>query len=108
MFDRRDGFTVARRVLLSVPVRHQLLPRLRVLPFGQQGKLLRFYGIGQAVFLCQLAVPLANDGVALLPVILLSGGELFGVVRLSLTGVEWFRDGQHEGLCAVEMKARLG
>jgi hypothetical protein len=79
-----------------------------VLPFGQPGEFLSAYSALKLVVFSQLAVPLSYDGVALLPVVLLGGRELFGVVRLSLTGVEWFRDGQHLGLCAVEMKARLG
>ena len=51
--------------------RDQLLARVRMLAFGEPGELLRVHGAGKTVFLGQLAMPLANDGVALLPVVLL-------------------------------------
>ena len=70
-------------------MRDQLLAGLRMLALGQTGKLLRADGAGQAELFGQLAVPLALNGIALLPIVLLGGGELFGVVGLCLACGEW-------------------
>jgi hypothetical protein len=103
-----DGFSVRIRVLLPRAMAYQLLAGVGVLAFAQTREMLRVDSTVKPVSFGQLAVPLANNNVALLPVVLLRGCEFFGVVRLRLAGVEWFGDGQHGGLCAVEMKARLG
>ena len=67
---------------LAMP--HQLFAGLRMLPFGEPGEFLGSHCTGQAELLCQLAVPLALNGVALLPIVLFGGGELFGVIGLRL------------------------
>ena len=60
-----------------------------------RAKFTRADGSGEAELFGQLAVPLAQDRVALLPIVLLGGRELFGVVGLRLAGGKRFGDRQH-------------
>ena len=69
---------------------HQLLASDGVLAFAQAGKVLRVNRSGKAESLGQLALPLADDGAVLLPIVLLGRRELFGVVGLRLGGAESF------------------
>jgi len=69
---------------------HQLLASDRVLAFAQTGKVLCVDRSGKAELLGQLALPLADDGAVLLPVVLLGRRELLGVVGLGLGGAEGF------------------
>ena len=64
------------------------------LAFAETGEVLRVDRSGKAESLGQLALPLADDGAALLPIVLLGGRELFGVVGLRLGGTERFGDGE--------------
>src|SRR5665213_1643313 len=59
------------------------------------GEVLGVNSSGKPIAGCQLALPFAKDGVALLPIVLLGRGELLGVVRLRLAGVQWLGDGEH-------------
>jgi hypothetical protein len=90
-----DCLTVFGLVLTHLKMPDQLLSRLRVLVLRESGELLGSHGTGEAELFSELAVPLALNGVVLLPIVLLSGGELFGVVGLRLACGEWFRDDQH-------------
>jgi len=94
-------------VLLTGAMAYQLIAGVGVVPLGEPCELLCVDCAGKPVLLCELSVPFAHDAVALLPIVLLGGSELFGVIRLRLLGVERFRDGQHGGLCTVEMKTGL-
>jgi len=60
------------------------------LAFAQPGKVLRVDRSGKPESLGQLALPLADDGAVLLPIVLLGRRELFGVVGLRLGGAEGF------------------
>ena len=69
---------------------HQLLGSDRVLAFAQTCKVRCVNRSGEAELLGQLALPLADDGAVLPPVVLLGRRELFGVVGLRLGGAEGF------------------
>jgi hypothetical protein len=71
---------------------------MRVLAFTEAGEVLGVNGSGKAVFLGQLPLPLSENGVALLPIVLLGGGEFFGVVGLGLARAEGLRYGEHTAL----------
>src|SRR5450631_2684737 len=92
------GNSVCGGVLLRLAMLDQLLGGMRVLAFTEAGEVLGVNGSGKAVFLGQLPLPLSENGVALLPVVLLGGGELFGVVGLCLAGADRLRDGKHTAL----------
>ena len=92
------GFTVVpSAVVYSWPLRCRTncSPVRGFCPSTETGEVLRVDGAGKAIVLGQLALPLAKDGVALLPIVLLGGRELFGVIRLRLAGAERFGDSQH-------------
>ena len=72
---------------------HQLLASDGVLAFAQPGKVLRVDRSGKPESLGQLALPLADDGAVLLPIVLLGRGELFGVVGLRLGTEKVRREG---------------
>src|ERR1700739_2577320 len=95
MFYRRNCLTFLVLVLMHLTVPNQLLPGLWVLPFRETGELIGADATGQGEFFGQPAVPPPLNGVVLLPIILLGGGELLGVVGLRLGCRERFRDGQH-------------
>ena len=84
MLDGRDRLARLRSCIHGRRDANQLLAGLRVLAFGETGELLRAHGSRQAELLGQLAMPFALNGVALLPIVLLGGGELFGVIGLRL------------------------
>ena len=71
MFYRRDSLSVPIGVLLTGAMAYQLIARVGILAFGEPCKLLCLDCTGKPILLCELAVPLAHDGVALLPIVLL-------------------------------------
>src|ERR1039458_1882374 len=64
-------------------------------------------GSGKAVLLGHLTLPFSKNGVALLPIVLFGGGELFGMVGLGLAGTERLRDGEHTASLFLEVERRL-
>src|SRR5580698_2506448 len=82
----RDHISLCVAILMNGPMQNQLLARLRVQTFREACELFRAYGSCQPKLICQPAVPFALNGVALLPVVLLGGGELFLVILLGLAG----------------------
>src|SRR5581483_8968959 len=78
-----------------------------MLALGETGELLRTDSAGQLECVGQLAMPFPLYGVALLPVVLLGGGELFLVIRLRLGCGERFRDIQHGNSSSFERKSLL-
>ena len=68
---------------------------------------MRVDGSGEAVLLGRLPLPFSKDGVALLPIVLLGGGELLGMVSLRLAGTDWFRDGQHRASLLLKVEGGL-
>jgi hypothetical protein len=82
--------SVCGRVLLGLAMLDQLLGGMRVLAFTETGEVLGVNGSGKAVFLGQLPLPLSENGVALLPVVLFGRRELFSVIGLRLAGTDRF------------------
>ena len=79
---------------------------MRVLALAEPGKILCVDGPRKAIVFGKLALPLSKDGIALLPVVLLSGRELFRVIRLRLHRVERFGYRQHGALMLSEWEGR--
>src|SRR5690348_3855281 len=95
MLDGCDRFPVRTFVFLNDAVTHKLLASDGVLTAREAGKVLLVHASGKAELVGQIAMPLAQGSVVLLPVILLGGRELFGVIRLDLRCRQRFRDSQH-------------
>src|SRR5665213_4234825 len=83
---RLDGSSVCGGVLLGLSVLDQLLGGMGILPLAQTSEVLAVNGSGEAVLLGQLSLPLSENAVALLPIVLLGGGEFLGVIGLGLAG----------------------
>src|SRR5665213_3202462 len=98
MLYRLHDSSVCCGVLPGLAMLDQLLGSMRVLAFTETSKVLGVNGSGEAVFLGQLPLPLSENGVALLPIVLLGGRELLGVVCLCLAGAHWLGDGEHTTL----------
>src|SRR5258708_29552705 len=64
-------------------------------------------GPGGAIPLGQPTLPFSEDGIALLPIVLLGGHELLSVIGLRLAGTERFGNGQHEAISETHW-LRLG
>src|ERR1700761_6307346 len=95
MFYRRNDLACFGFVLLHLSMTHQLLAGSWMLPFGETGKFFWSYRALKPKLVDEPTLPFPLDGIALLPIVLHSGGKLFGVIALCLTGGQRFRDGQH-------------
>src|ERR1700735_1738330 len=95
MFYRRNCLPVRAFVLLDDAMTYKLLGGMRVLAVREPRKMLLCHGPGKIKLISQLAMPLAQSPVVLLPIILFGRRELLGVVRLRLRCGERFGDRQH-------------
>ncbi len=95
MFHRSDRLPILGLVFMHLAMAHQLLSGRGVLAFGETGELFRSNRPSKAELLGELALPFALNGVALLPVVLFGGSELFRMIGLRLACGERFGDGQH-------------
>jgi hypothetical protein len=95
MLDWCNRPPVVRLVFMGYAMLHELFASRRMLAFGQTGKLQGTHPARDAKLFGELATPFSLDGISLLPIILLCGSELFGVVGLSLRRRKWFRYRQH-------------
>ena len=101
------GRPVCRGVLLGLPMLHQLLGTMGVPALAEAAKVLCVDGTNESVLLGQLALPFSENRVALLPIVLLGGGELLGVIGLRLAGTDWLRDGEHTASLLLKVEGRL-
>jgi hypothetical protein len=62
---------VFRLVFLHLAMAYKLFAGLRMLPFGETGKLFRTDATGKAELVRKLALPFTLDRIALLPIVLL-------------------------------------
>ena len=107
MFDGLHSSSVGGCVLLAVAVPDQLLSREGILALTETSEVQLVDGSRKAIPLGHTALPFPENGVALLPIVLLGGHELLGVIGLRLAGTEWFGDGQHEVISETH-RLRLG
>src|ERR1700677_3826445 len=94
-------------VLLAVAMPNQLLAGERILALTKSCEVLRVDTSSEAVLFGHPTLPFSENGVALLPIILFGGHELFGVISLRLAGTERFGDGEH-GAVSNNHWLRLG
>jgi hypothetical protein len=66
---------------------YKLFAGLRMLPFGETGKLFRTDATGKAELVRKLALPFTLDRIALLPIVLLGCGELLGMIGLEMVSM---------------------
>src|ERR1700761_4360392 len=95
MLDWCDRFPARGFVLLNDAVTHKLLAGSRLLAVREPCKVLLIHASGEPELIRQLAMPFSQGPVVLLPIILLGGRELFGVIRLRLRCRQRFRDSEH-------------
>lgn len=84
MFDRSDRLPILSLIFMHISVANQLLSSQRMLAFAQARKVIGANGTRESIFLREFAMPLPFDALALLPIVLLGGSELFGMVGLRL------------------------
>gem|GEM_PF-3717937 len=84
MLDGCNGPSICSFIFVDDAVSHEPLAGDRMLPVCQACKVLLVHTSGQPELVSELAVPLAQNSLILLPVVLFGGGELFSVIRLGL------------------------
>ena len=90
MFYRRNCLPIRAIVLMDDAMAYKLLGGMRVLAVREPRKVFLAHGSGKIKLFSQLAMPLAQSPVVLLPIILFGRRELLGVVGLRLGGAESF------------------
>ena len=93
-----DGFyclSIRVLVLEGLPMLDKLLAGLRMFTFREPVEFIGAYGSSEAVFLGELALPLALHSLALAPVTLVRRSELLLVVVFEFACGECFRDFKH-------------
>src|SRR5579863_6488911 len=77
-----------------------------MLPIGETLKVLLLHLAPKSPFLCEFAAPFAAYALTLGVVVLLSVGELFLVICMSLAGTQRFGDGEHNSLTRSTVPGR--